>query len=133
MKQLLIKHKAIILYVLFGGLTTLTNILSYLLLAHALNFGVMPSTVVAFVISLLFAYHTNRKLVFESKAKGKETLAELIKFFLCRFATGIFDFLCMFVLVDLLQFNDVIIKILSNIIVIILNFVASKLLIFTKK
>ena len=51
MKQLLIKHKAIILYVLFGGLTTLTNILSYLLLAHALNFGVMPSTVLAFVIS----------------------------------------------------------------------------------
>lgn len=133
MKQLLIKHKAIILYVLFGGLTTLTNILSYLLFAHALNFGVMPSTILAFIISVLFAYLTNRKWVFESKAKGKEILTELVKFFLCRFATGIFDFLCMYVLVDLLQFNDVIIKILSNVIVIILNFVASKLLVFNKK
>ena len=93
----------------------------------------MPSTILAFIISVLFAYLTNRKWVFESKAKGKEILTELVKFFLCRFATGIFDFLCMYVLVDLLQFNDVIIKILSNVIVIILNFVASKLLVFNKK
>ena len=83
---------------------------------------------------MLFAYITNRKYVFESKAIGFSTIIkETANFFFCRLATGLLDLAIMVVFVDLLHFNGMTIKILSNIIVIILNYVASKLLIFREK
>ena len=94
----------------------------------------MPSTIFAWVLAVLFAYITNRKWVFHSTAKGsKEILKEMVSFFSCRLATGIVDWLCMFVFVDLLKFNDLIIKVAANVVVVVLNYVASKLFIFKKK
>lgn len=131
---LLRKYRHVLLYGIFGVLTTVVNIVVYWVMAHLLHLTTTPSTLIAWVVAVLFAYLTNRKWVFDSQAQGnKQILAELISFFLCRIATGVVDWLCMFVLVDLLHLNDVLIKAAANVLVIILNFIASKWLIFKKK
>ncbi len=133
-KALLAKYKDIVLYGIFGVLTTLVNIVSYWIMAHPLHMGTMISTVLAWVFSVLFAYFTNRRWVFHSKAVGtKAIVKEIVSFFACRIATGVVDWGCMFLFVEVLYFNDVVIKVLANILVIILNYVASKLIIFKQK
>lgn len=133
-KDIYKKYKKIILYLFFGGCTTLVNIITYYIFAHVLNCSVMFSTVVAWILAVLFAYLTNRKMVFDSKANGKkEVIKEVISFFACRIATGMVDWLCMYIFVEKLGFNDMVIKIIANIIVIILNYIASKLIVFRDK
>jgi putative flippase GtrA len=134
MKALYDKYKDVIPYLFFGVCTTLVNIAVYWLCAHPFGFGVMPSTIIAWIAAVLFAYLTNRKWVFHSEAVGlKSVCAEIVAFFGCRLATGILDWLMMFVFVDYLHFNDVVIKAVANVVVIILNYVASKVVIFKKK
>lgn len=132
-KELFKKYREMILYLFFGGCTTLVNIISYYICSK-IGIGTAPGTVIAWVLSVLFAYITNRKYVFESKAFGfAPILKETAGFFLCRLATGLLDLAIMVVFVDFLHFNDMLIKILSNIIVIVLNYIASKLMIFKSK
>lgn len=129
--ELVEKYRDVIPYAVFGVLTTLVNIVSYWLFSHVFNAGVMGSTVIAWILSVLFAYVTNRKWVFHSEAAGTAAvMKEMASFFACRLATGVIDWLCMFIFVDQLHMNDMVIKVASNIIVIVLNYVASKLLIF---
>lgn len=131
MKQLIEKYKDVIPYAVFGVLTTLVNIGSYWIMAHPMKMPVMVSTVIAWILSVLFAYLTNRKWVFHSEASSsKEIIHEIAMFFSARLATGVIDWGGMFVFVDLLKLNDVVIKTLANVVVIILNYVASKFLIF---
>ena len=131
LKRLYEKYKDIIPYAVFGVLTTGVNILVYWLAAHILGLGVMPSTIIAWVAAVLFAYVTNRKWVFHSEAhEASQILKEIASFFACRLATGVVDWIFMFVFVDVLHLNDVVIKAIANIVVIILNYVASKLIIF---
>lgn len=130
-KKLYLKYKDIIPYAFFGILTTLVNVVIYWIMAHPFNFSVMFSTVVAWIVAVLFAYLTNRKWVFHSNANDKYSIIkEILSFFACRLATGIFDFLCMYIFVDVLCLNDVIIKFVANVFVILLNYLASKFVIF---
>ena len=93
----------------------------------------MTGTVAAWALAVLFAYLTNRSMVFHSTAAGaQEIMKEIGSFFACRLGTGVVDWAIMFVFVTVLHFNDMIIKILANIIVIILNYVLSKFVIFKK-
>ena len=134
LKELFSKYSHIIAYGVFGVLTTLANIVVYWIMAHVFHLGTMPSTLVAWVSAVLFAYVTNRKWVFHSEASGRKSiLKELVSFFACRIATGVLDWVCMYVFVDVLHINDMFIKVSVNILVIILNYVASKLVIFKKK
>ena len=122
------------LYGFFGVLTTLLNIFAYWLFTRILNFSVVQATVIAWIIAVLFAYYTNRKFVFHSKNNSLNGLiSEASEFFICRLATGFLDVVIMFVFVDILALNDVLIKTCSNILVIILNYIASKLFIFKHK
>ena len=131
---LLKKYRDLIMYGIFGVLTTLVNIVMYWVCAHPLSLDTLPSNVIAWVISVLFAYYTNRTFVFQSKNTGREAiLKEMASFFACRIGTGVMDWVIMFVFVDLLSFNDMIVKVLSNFLVIVLNYVFSKLIIFKKK
>lgn len=131
MKVLLNKYKDLLPYIFFGVCTTIVNIVVYWLMAYPLRQETMFSTIIAWVASVFFAYATNRKWVFHSSAVGvKAVLKEICSFFSCRLATGVADLACMWIFVDILAFNDVIIKILANILVIILNYIASKFLIF---
>lgn len=134
LQKLIKKYKDVIPYLFFGICTTLVNVASYWLFAHSLKLNTMISTLVAWILAVLFAYITNRKWVFHSEAHTmSEIVKEIVSFFGCRIATGVVDWGCMFVFVELLLWNDVIIKFLANVLVIILNYVASKLLIFKKK
>lgn len=131
MKKLLEKYKDIIPYAMFGILTTFVNIVSYWICARLLKSSVTVATVIAWIFAVLFAYVTNRNWVFHSEAEEVGAVVkEMAYFFVCRLATGIVDWLCMFVFADKLKLNDVVIKTLANIFVIILNYAASKIVIF---
>ncbi len=125
------KYKSLILYVVFGVLTTAVNTLAYLLCFQILGWSNLLSTAVAWFTSVLFAFFTNKLWVFGSKSfTGKILIRELISFFSCRIATGALDMAIMYIAVDKLALNELLWKLLSNIIVIVLNYIASKLLIF---
>jgi putative flippase GtrA len=127
------KYKELILYVFFGGCTTVVNVLSYFICTRMFHMHYLVSTVVAWFLAVLFAYVTNRKYVFMSENKdGKAILIEFISFISCRLLTGFLDVANMYIFVDLLKLNDVLIKIASNMFVIIGNYVASRLFIFKK-
>ena len=132
--ELLQKYKSQLLYLFFGGCTTLVNVAVYGLCAHAANLSTTLSIIIAWAASVLFAYLTNRTWVFESRARSApDILREMGSFFLGRVATGVLDWVIMYVCVDRLGLPDMPIKLLSNVVVIILNYVASKLFIFAKK
>lgn len=130
--ELMKKHRQIILYLIFGVLTTLINIVAYWLFAHPLSLGTLASTVLAWLTSVFFAFFTNKSIVFESRGK-KRFLFELFTFLCSRVLTGVIDLAIMFIFVDVLLLNDMVIKIVSNIIVIVLNYVLSKFIVFRKK
>ena len=134
MKNLLLKYKSVILYAFFGGLTTIVNIATYYISAHLIHLDTLASTCIAWVVGVLFAYVTNRKYVFESDKIGfGAVLKEVLSFFSCRLATGVVDVAIMYIFVDVLHFNDMFIKVFSNVVVIVLNYIASKLIIFRKE
>jgi len=124
------QYKMPILYIFFGGLTTLINIVAYFVAYNICKISNVPSTVIAWILSVIFAFITNKLYVFESKSKS--LLYEISTFFACRLGTGILDVAIMYVSVDILFFNALIMKILSNVLVIVLNYIFSKLIIFNK-
>ncbi len=131
LKSQLIRWRQFLLYVIFGGITTLVNLLTYYILARSLGLSTGMSTTLAWILSVLTAYLTNRSWVFGSQATSLgEILHEAASFFLCRFATGLLDLAIMVVSVDLLGFPDLPTKLVSNVLVIVLNYVASQFLIF---
>ena len=133
-KNLLIKHKSFIMYAVFGVLTTLINMAAYYVLYNVLSWSNLASTALAWFVAVVFAFVTNKKWVFDSQSmEAKVLLYELFSFFLCRIATGVFDMVVMYVAVDVMHANEMFWKLTANVLVILLNFVASKLIIFKKK
>ena len=133
LKDLFYKYKELILYVFFGGLTTLVNWGGYWLLADLFHVPYLWATAIVQIVSILFAYVTNRIWVFESKAKRVAAVFwEMVRFFGCRGASFVLDLLCMRVGVGALHINDKVMKLLSNVIVIIVNYVFSKVFVFLK-
>lgn len=127
------RYRDFIAYAFFGVCTTIVNLAAYAVAARPLGLKTIPATVIAWILAVMFAYVTNRKWVFHSQAKGKAAIAkEAGSFFICRIVTGILDIVIMFICVDILCMNDLVIKAVSNIIVILTNYVASKLIIFRK-
>lgn len=128
MKELLLKYKEVIMYLIFGVLTTVVNIVVYYIMADMLQIHYMISNIVAWFLSVLFAYVTNRKYVFESKSN--EIIKEMISFFGARLATGIMDMVFMWVFVGLHILSDFIAKVITNVFVIVANYILSKLVVF---
>lgn len=125
------KYKSFLLYIIFGGCTTLVNIITYAVCTRAFHLGTVASTVLAWILAVTFAYVTNRSWVFESRTNGtRDMIREITSFFSCRLLTGGLDLLIMYIFVDVFGMNDIIMKVISNVVVILLNYVASKLLIF---
>ena len=141
LKSLFLKYREQIAYLFFGGVTTLVNIAVYALLSRAgLSTGV--ANAIAWVLSVLVAYVTNRLWVFESKSRGAAAAKEFLSFVACRLGTGLMDEAIMVLGVDrlgpLVAPNHMAlwglgVKVFSNILVIVLNYVFSKLFIFKKK
>ena len=133
MKELWNRYKSVINYLFFGVCTTLVNIIIYYLCARILKMGTAGSTAAAWAASVLFAYITNKLFVFESRSFEKGLMIrEIASFFACRLLTGFLDLAVMYVCVDHLGWNDMVMKVISNVLVIVINYAASKILIFKK-
>ena len=127
-------HQEGMRYLIFGALTTLVNIVAYSILYYVFHINNATSNIIAWIIGATFAYITNKLYVFNSKVNTKiELLKEILYFYGCRLLTLIIDEAIMIVTVDKFGWNALLMKIIANIIVIILNFIFSKILIFKKK
>ncbi|MCP8383166.1 GtrA family protein [Clostridioides difficile] len=128
------KHKETILYLFFGAFTTLVNIVSYLFFTRVILFNFMVANVLAWIFAVLFAYVTNKFFVFESRrVELKFLFKEFLSFVSFRLISGIIEMVIMYIMIDLLFVNDVIVKIFTNIVVIVLNYLFSKMIIFRKQ
>ncbi len=129
------KNKEIINYLIFGVLTTIVALGTYVICASTFldvsnPFELQIANIISWILALVFAYLTNRKYVFESNNPNK--IKEFIKFTSSRLTTLILDMLIMFLGVTLLKYNDKIVKIISQIFVILGNYIFSKLFVFKK-
>lgn len=132
-KKLYKKYEELILYVFFGGLTTVVNIVVYGVCADILNIYYLIANLAAWFLSVLFAYVTNRTWVFKSKKRGAAAILREFGLFVSgRIMSGAGDMLIMFVCVSLAGLPGLVAKILANVFVVIFNYVFSKLIIFRK-
>lgn len=132
--KLIKKYKSFVAYAIFGVFTTVVNVVTYNVCYYRVGIGNTLSNIVAWVLAVTFAYLTNKVWVFDSKSWKFETLKrEIPTFVSCRLATGVLDLLIMFICVDVMGWHAMLMKLISNVLVIILNYVFSKLLIFKKK
>ncbi len=126
--------KQVFSYLIFGALTTLVNVAVYYLCYNVANVPNILSVIIAWILSVAFAYITNKFFVFESRSFERGTLIhEGLSFVGCRVLTGVIDVVIMYVAVDMLSGNSLFWKLISNIIVILLNFIVSKILIFKNR
>ena len=120
--------RELVLYVIFGTLTFFVNIIVYFLFESVFGINYLISNILAWFFSVLFAYITNRIWVFESKSQN--ILKEMSLFFGGRIFSGAVDTGLMYLFIDILTIGDLISKIIVQIIVVILNYVFSKLIVF---
>lgn len=124
--------KEVIFYAIFGVLTTAVNLVSFYILTH-LGLDENLSNIIAIILAVLFAYFTNRKLVFNSTAVTfKENLKEFYKFILGRAFTMILEILGFYLLFNIMGIQEFISKLVITVIVVILNFFISKFFAFKK-
>ena len=127
------KHWDMVSYLFFGVLTTAVNYLVYLPLYNLLGISAAVSNIIAWVAAVAFAYVTNKPLVFKSHDWSMKTVfPELGKFVGCRAASGGLETVLILLTVDILGWNGNIWKLIISVLVVILNYVSSKLLVFRK-
>lgn len=131
MMKLYNKYREVIDYIIFGGLTTLVNIVAFFIFDTLLSWPYLIANAIAIVVSILFAYFTNKLFVFRTKDLPlKENILEFARFIGFRLLSGVADMATMWILVDLLTLDTNIAKLLTQFIVVVLNYVFSKLFIF---
>ncbi len=132
-KELYIKYKEIINYLIFGVLTTLINFIAFFIF-NKLNVELLINNVLSWIIAVTFAYITNKIFVFESKTSNKiELFKEIILFYSCRIFSLLVEEAMLFILVQKMGINEYIIKIIAQIVIIIMNYLLSKLIAFKNK
>ena len=133
-KQLWFKYKEIISYLFFGAVTTAVNYGVFVLCGHVFHLDVVVSNIISWVAAVIVAYVTNKLWVFDSKKSDVKTIArEFAEFVIGRLITLGIETLLLWIFVDKLGVNDLIMKIITNVIVVILNYIFSKFIIFRKK
>ncbi len=127
------RHKGIIIYIFFGGLTTVVNYLVYYPLYNLCNMPATAANVIAWAVSVLFAYLTNKPFAFQSYDWSlKKVIPEFGKFTASRIGSGAVETLILYLIVDVFSYNGNIFKVLVSVLVVILNYLASKYLVFKK-
>ena len=134
-KGLYLEYKEVINYLVFGVGSMVVNFASYFIFARLLKIDEVVSSAMSWFCAVLFAYITNKLFVFESKTTtAKEVIKECASFFLARIVTGILcDVGTFAVMVKVLKINDIISKVVTQVMVVILNYVFSKFIIFKNK
>lgn len=134
MKDLIRKYWDVLSYLFFGGLTTVVNYLVYLPCYDLLRWPATVSNMVAWVFAVAFAFLTNKPFVFKSHDWSMKTvLPELSKFLSCRVGSGVLETLFLLVTVDLIGWDGAWMKLITSVLVVILNYFGSKLLVFKKQ
>lgn len=161
LKKLYGKYEDIILYIVFGVLTTVVSFVTQFLASGFLGTPVLVSTCISWICAVTFAYVTNRKFVFKSEEKRKTGIAaEAARFYGARIATGVLEVAIMYLCADRFSstfiklmnlesldytsgipaafknahgLNEMIFKLITNVIILISNYILSKLLVFRKK
>lgn len=134
-KKIINKNSEIIRYVIVGGLTTLVSLLSYyiciwLFLNPDNGVQLQVANIISWILSVTFSYFANRKYVFKSNGK---VIGEVVEFYSSRILTLLIDMLSMFLMVTLFHIDDKIAKILVQFIILVLNYIFSKYLVFNNK
>lgn len=134
-KNLWLRYKELFFYGVFGVGATVINIVSYRVLANI--FGkeyFLIANIIAWVLAFIFAFITNKLFVFESKSwEARIAIKEFVGFLSARLATGVLDTVLMWLFVSVISLDDTLSKIIINILVIIINYIASKFFIFKKE
>lgn len=134
-KNLWLRYKELFFYAVFGVGATVINIVSYRVLAN--TFGkkyFLIANIIAWILAFIFAFITNKLFVFESKSwEAQIAMKEFAGFLSARLATGILDTVLMWLFVSVISLDDTLSKVIINILVIIINYIASKFFIFKKE
>ena len=134
-KELWVKYKSIIAYLFWGVVTTVVNLAVFQILSSGIHWNYQVANVIAWFLSVLVAYFTNKVWVFGSHyTTVSDFIVEFLRFYFYRGLTLVLDIIIMYVGVSLLGFNDplqqFIVKFIDNVIVVIANYIFSKWLIF---
>ncbi len=125
-------NREIIVYILAGAATTLVNWIVYFVFKNI--FSPTVSNIIAWAVSVVFAYAVNSRFVFDAKADSHKSEAKMFfEFVLARVTSGVIESLSIFVFVEKLMLNDFIIKLIVSVFVIVFNYVVSKLWIFKRR
>ncbi|MCX4306707.1 MAG: GtrA family protein [Acetatifactor sp.] len=125
------KHEEGINYLIFGFLAFVLNYILYFVFADAVAMHYMAATGLSWVLTVVFAYWTNRTFVFKSQNKEtKAVVTEFVSFIGARVATEVLELGLMYLMVDVMAVNDKISKLICQVIVILANYVLSKIWIF---
>lgn len=128
-----IKHKEILLYLFFGGLTFLVSIITFAVFNIFYEINELVANVMSWVIAVLFAFFTNRKWVFSAPTESlQDFIKQMVSFFGGRVITLVIEEIILLVFITWIGFPSMVIKIIAQIVVIIANYVISKLIVFKK-
>ena len=134
LKKLFTKYQELIVYLVFGVLTTVVNYLVYLPCYNWWGLNASVSNVIAWVVAVAFAFVTNKPFVFRSYDWSyKVVVPELTKFVATRVGSGALETVILFLTVDLAGMNGNVWKLVTSVLVVVLNYIGSKLLVFRKK
>ncbi len=133
-KELFFKYKEMISYLFFGVLTTAVDFVSYYLLTRLFSLEQNVANILSQIVAIIFAYITNKLFVFEDKSMDiKSLLSQFATFASLRTVTLVLNSGMFFVMGNLMNINDIITKVVVSVVVIILNYIFSKLIVFRKK
>ena len=135
-KELYLKYKELINYLIFGVLTTVVSLGTYYLLVFTILDANNPSelqiaNIISWITCVTFAYITNKKYVFAPT--NKSLIREILEFYASRIASLFIDMGFMFLFVSVLKFNDTVIKMIGQVVIITINYILSKLIVFKKE
>lgn len=121
--------KEIVYYLIFGVLTTIVNISSFIVL-NRVNVNYIVSNLIAWFLSVLFAFYTNNNYVFIKEGTKEFTNRKLLNFYISRGVSLIVDLILIYIFVSVIELPLTVSKIIVNIIIILINYIMSKVFIF---
>ena len=128
------RHKEVLLYLFFGGTAFFMNLFLFIAIDKIFGIDALINNAVCWVICVIFQYFTNKIWVFENKTKNFiELLRQIISFFSGRIFTLLVEEIIIAIFITWLKFDTLSVKLSAQIIVIILNYVISKMIIFKKR
>lgn len=128
------KNKEILLYLFFGGLTTVVSIGSYIFFEFVIGMSPLIANLFSWIFAVSFAYVTNRIWVFSNIAYGfSSILKEIFVFFIGRVATLVLEEVILFVGITFLGWRSIIVKVIGQIVVVVSNYFISKMVVFNTR